>query len=293
MTTNAKTPKKFLRIRLEDYSPTIGMQILPAAILYKQKVLANSNHNTSVRITLHNGYMSDFLFPYQPERIARPDNPVQHQEEDVKFPLETCLDRRPVSELADRYFVVDSSQFFELADFPANSIGEMCKRLYAANISFGHSFKERLVYCLPRMDGDVPANENSWLEAAEYLKSQGAATISHYDFIPVEMIGKLKSIFFESTPSEANIWRIARTLLTCKYYLGGYNIIAQLAIRLQVPAIILTPPHYLKHEKFPLETSERIIYVRQDEYGRFSNEEHAEAVQRLERVFLPKSRPWY
>lgn len=282
-------PKKFLRIRLEDYNPIVGMQILPAAILYKQKVWENSNHTAVVRITLHDGYLSDFLFPYQPGRQSRPDNPVSCAETDVKFPLETCLDRRPIRELADRYFVTDSTQFFEIAGFPPSYLGSLCRTLYLSR----PAFRERVAYCVPRMDGDVDAHENSWLEAIDYMDGHGTAAITHYDFVPAEMKDTFKSIFIETNPTEGMIWRIARTLLTSKYYLGGYNIIAQLAIRLQVPAIILTPQRYLKHEKFPVETSDRVVYVRQDEYGKFLLEEYTEALQRLERFFIPKSRPWY
>lgn len=288
-------PQRHVRIRLEQYDPLIAMQILPAAIMYRHKAWKTGGRYYT-RITVQDGMLQEFLFPYQPERISNPYTPVTHEGkyEEIKFPLETCLERRPVRELADRFFNVDSLSFFNQVGFPANGTGQLCKLLHEARTELDNGLTGSTVYCTLRMDGEPTFNTISWEKVLKMLASRKLAAVTHYSFVPVEEHREFsKLLYTETMPGENDLWKIVRNLLSARFYFGGYNIIAQLAIRLQVPAIILTPQVYLKHEKFPLETSERVVYVQQGSIGEFASEDVQDAIGRLERMLVSESRSWY
>lgn len=287
-------PQKHVRIRLEQYDPLIAMQVLPAAILYRLKAWKTGGRYYT-RITVQDGMLQEFLFPYQPERIANPYTPLPgHNYEDIKFPLETCLECRPVRELADRFFNVDSLSFFDHAGFPANATGKLCKSLYEARTELGNGLTGSTVYCTLRMDGEPVFNSPSWEKVMEMIASRKLAAATHYNFVPADNYREFcKLLYIETIPGENDLWKIVRNLLSARFYFGGYNIVAQLAIRLQVPAVILAPQAYLKHERFPLETSERVVYVQQGSIGEFTTEDVQDAIRRLEGMLISESRSWY
>ncbi len=265
-----------LRIQLEQFSPLEAMQILPAAIQYKQRLEKSGSH---VRITSSNNYIHQFLAPYQPEMIASPYLKQELPETMVNFPLETSMPTGPLKWLASNFYQANSSEFFNSTDFPNNSRGKFQKALYHQTHNGSY------IYYVPRFADCEPdvIDRDFWETFLFKCRQLNIPLMTHVNWISVGL-GKsaTESSLVEFNQLNGFTWEIATALLLSRFYLGGYNIISELAMLLDVPCVILLTE---ETRKFPLERKPNVQYVTST-HSRFEYEDFISASKCLERMFL-------
>lgn len=259
------------------------MQLLPAAIEYKYR--NGEGSKASTRIVVDSSWLESFLLPYQPHGRSSKWLRPQESESSLEFPLETCLPRDCLRDLGDRFFRSNSRNFFTSVGFPENSRG-----VFQADLHHQRQHGQRgfHAYYVPNFP-ETELNQNDhafWLRLIDWAEIVKLPLLTHVKFYPSCVVfGSMTKTLVETNSQKAGSWEIVTDLLLSRFYIGGYNIISELAMLLNVPCIILLPAGDLK---FPLETKWNVQYVSRTSQGYIDFESVQQSFICLERLLVPE-----
>lgn len=257
------------------------MQLLPAAIEYKRRQADPDDFIITV-----SGYLESFLLPYQPGSQSSQWLRLSGSDKVLKFPVETCQPNKPLRDLADTFYSAESRNFFARVGFPDNSRGKFQAALHKQRLQGERGF---YVYYVPRFH-ETEVNEHDykfWHRWMDWMAEAKIPAMTHVKFLSAGMGAEAISKTMVETHHQ--FWETVTDLLLCRLYVGGYNVISELAMLLNVPCVIFLPE---ETPRFPLEIKQNVQYATRSPQGRLDFEGFYKSFVCLERLLLPEHRSW-